>query len=344
MRFVNASLASAVLAAILCASGSAAADASPADKALAEGLFQEAKKLMNAGKTSEACPKLAESHRLVPKLGTLLNLATCHEDEGKTASAWAEFTEGASMATKAKEPARAKYAREHAEALEKKLSRLLVEVKSPAAGIEVKLAGKPIGQGAWGTAVPLDPGEYTVEATAPGKKPFSTTARLEPGPTTLKVEVPPLADEIKAEAPAGAAEETTAKAATAPPKDGGAQGGGFGAQRGAGVAVLGLGLVGVGVGAYFGVRTISLKDESAPHCNGELCDQAGVDLRRDARTSSTISTVAIGAGAACVVGGLVLLLTAKSSGSGAKTSQVQDVWVAPAVGKNGVGLGMGGVW
>src|SRR5579871_3417882 len=95
------------------------------DKAAAEAAFDEGKKLMAAHAYAEACPKLAESQRLDPGIGTMLGLADCYEKNGQTASAWAEFREAAGVAAR-KQDRRESLARENATRLEPLLTRLVI--------------------------------------------------------------------------------------------------------------------------------------------------------------------------------------------------------------------------
>jgi hypothetical protein len=53
---------------------------------------------LTEGRVSDACPKFEESHRLDPSGGTILNLALCHEKEGKLARSWSEFNEASAFA------------------------------------------------------------------------------------------------------------------------------------------------------------------------------------------------------------------------------------------------------
>jgi len=336
--------------ALVLVAASAMASAQPADRAAAEALFLEARKLASKGKYEQACPKFAESQKLDPATGTLLNLADCYEHAGKTASAWMTWLEAAAAAKARGQVERERMARQRSASLQSKLLYLTIEVPEASGieGLSVTRNGEPVREALWGTAVPVDPDRYTVAASAPGRKSWQETVVVAPGqaPTHIRVprlEVEPGSSDIKAEGatappmtpPPAAPPPTTAAPppvapppppATAPPpmasppeadqtQDGTA-------QRTWGWVLGGVGLVGIGVGSYFGVRTLSKKKESDDHCDAaNWCDQEGVDLRDDALRSGDISTVAIGVGAAGLVTGVILLLTAPSGPEPAASPQ-----------------------
>jgi hypothetical protein len=168
------------------------------DAALAESLFREGKRLVAANKFSEACPKFAESYRLDPGLGTLLNLATCYESEGKIASAWAQYSEAAARARRENDPDRAEFADERVNALEPQLPRLSVSVAKEAEhpGLIVKLDGQPLNNAVLGVPLPVDPGVHQLEASANGKETWTQSIKFEPGAPVIAVTIAPLKDKI----------------------------------------------------------------------------------------------------------------------------------------------------
>src|SRR5512138_2397422 len=119
-RLLAASLAAGLA---LAAALPARADTTAEQRAAAQALFDDARRLMADKKYAEACPKLEESQRLDPGIGTLLNLAECQSLTGRTASAWANFLEAAYQAKAAGQAKRENTARSRAAALEPKLSR-----------------------------------------------------------------------------------------------------------------------------------------------------------------------------------------------------------------------------
>src|SRR5207244_531978 len=82
-----------------------------------------------------------------------------------------------------------------------------------------------------------------------------------------------------------------------------------GSQRAVGFVVGGVGLVGIGVGTVFGLQAISKSHDANGLCPSSPCgDHAGVTLNDDAKRAATISTIAVGVGAAAVVAGVVLIV------------------------------------
>jgi len=318
----------AFLAAVLASSvaGLAAAQPSPSDKALAEALFRDGRQLLEAGKLSAACGKFAESQRIDPKLGTLLNLATCHEQEGKTASAWAEFNEAASQAASANQPERVDFAKEHAAALEKRLIRVVLQMPNAPAGLKLALDDRDLSAAALGSAIPVDPGHHAISASAPGKGTWSTTLEAKSGPATLPISIPALADAPSSSPP---------PYASTPPNEP-SEGTGEN-RRTAGLFLGGVGLVGLGLGAGFGIHALSQQAVVEEHCSGIYCDSAGLDADRSAHTSATISTIAFIAGAACTGAGAILFFTARPS-----KTKGSSAWRLPSVGISGTQLSIQG--
>src|SRR4051812_25694935 len=57
----------------------------------AEQLFQEGRRLLDAGRVAEACNVLDASYKSDPNISTLMNLAMCRERNGQLATAWAQY-------------------------------------------------------------------------------------------------------------------------------------------------------------------------------------------------------------------------------------------------------------
>jgi len=277
----------------------------------AEELFRQGQTLMQAGKYAEACPKLAESQRLDPGTGTLLNLAACHEKEGKLASAWAEYNDAAALAQRDGRDDRVQYCKEHLAAIEPKLARLTINVAAGAEvpGFEVKLDEVVVGGPSLGIALPVDPGPHQISASAPGRRPWQASLTIRVGPSQEAVTIQALAEASDASEPANG----PAPAPPPPPRaEGGSSSGNT--QRVIAYGLGGLGIVAVGVGTAFGLTAISKNNESNDKgCFGNQCTAPGASLRNDARSAGTISTVAFALGGAALAGGVALFFTAPSA-------------------------------
>ena len=108
-------------------------------------------------------------------------------------------------------------------------------------------------------------------------------------------------------------------------------------QRTIGYVIAGAGVLGIGLGTYFGLHAKATYDDASAHCPAgpASCDGAGVNGGHDAHAHATVSTVAFVAGGALIAGGVFLVLTAPKVGS---------VTLRPTAGARSAGFGVGGVW
>jgi hypothetical protein len=169
----------------------------------AQGLFDSGLALMDAKKYAEACPKFAESQKLAPAGGTLMNLALCREKEGRYATALLAYDAALAQAIKDKHAARQAFAREHQAAVKNKVSKLTLVPgwTTGDANPIIELDSTELAASAVGIALPLDSGSHRVAVKLAGKKPRTYDVDLAVGEARdLKLALPSeSADEVPSE-------------------------------------------------------------------------------------------------------------------------------------------------
>jgi hypothetical protein len=264
------------------AAPSEAQHASPADVAAAQALFEQGRVLMARERAEDACPKFEESQRLDPALGTEFNLATCYEKLGKLASAYALFTEVAATARATGQQQREQVARERAQAVKPKLTKLLIVTPAGSEGkLRIERDGTEIGEAQWGFPVPVDPGPHRVRA-------FGDSV----GEWSLDVDIPSDGGVHQVEIPGAESDSGSRKLS----------------QRSWVLASAGVGVVGLAAGSYFALRAISQKNAAdAAGCHGRECPtQDGVELRASAHRAGDLATVGMSIGIAGITAAALL--------------------------------------
>lgn len=312
-------------------------------KAVAEALFRDAKQLMEAGDVATACPKFAESLNLDRTLGTLLYLGACHEQQGRTASAWSEFSSALTWAQRSGQAERVAFAQKHIDALEPRLAYIVITAPS-IANLQLRVDDALLNSAAVGTPLPVDPGSHLIEASAPNMQTWQQKVTVPAEPGKVPVAVPPLVPAPVAVATPAIPAPTTAPAAPAteaPPPDT------DGAKRAilwTSVAFTGVGVV---VGSIFGAMTLSARDTAKSECPNNACSQDGMNKISDARTDATISTVgfvAAGVGAAVATYFAISLIhdSGKHVDASAAATALRTLKAGPTFHQQGAGLSLHG--
>jgi hypothetical protein len=290
------------------------------DPAAGEALFQEGRRLMKNRDFAPACAKFEESLRLDPATGTLMNLADCEEQLGHTASAWQHWRAAADQLPVGDK--RRTTAVSRATGLEKVLARLSVAL-APSAPPDavVKRDGVLLGAASLGVALPVDPGHHVVIVSAAGRENRETEVTMHAKEQrSLIVEAG-----APSEAASGAGAEAGRPSSTPPPPPASARTSpGEGDARAvlsvsserrapiAGYALLGVGVLGVAAGTYFGLTALTARRDASAACPDVggvrrcLVNAAG-PLDRDKR-NSLYADIGFGVGIVAAGAGLYLLL------------------------------------
>jgi hypothetical protein len=321
----------------LALAGTSAARAQSRDPAAGEALFQEGRRLMKSGDFAAACPKLEESLRLDPAVGTLVNLASCEEQVGRTATAWQHWRAAADQIPAGDK--RRATAVSRAAALEKLLARLTIALGpgvSPEA--EVKRDGVRLGAASLGLPLPVDPGKHLVVVAAPGREPReyqlslkareSQTLTVEAGAEikVARAPVPEASPERWGESSQDRATTLAGKPVAATPSRG---------SSALGWTLVTGGVVALGVAGTTGWMALKARKDADSACagSGGLCRQDARDALDRDKKFSLVTDIAAGVGLVAASAGLYLLL--RSPPGAETTAQVMPLPGGGAVALSG---------
>jgi serine/threonine-protein kinase len=287
----------------------------------ARPLFSEARELMKSGRYDAACPKLEAASKLYASAGILLNLADCYEHTNRLASAWVTFGKTADISTKTGRADDAAEANRRRALLEPRLSRMTLHVaKSDGPDFAITLDGNTLNRTQWTDAIPVDPGDHQVAASATGFVPWSTTATVRDPGKTVVVDVPELKPAPAGPPPVGPGASSTAPA-PGPTESAQPAGGTQPAltasddtsptrgktQRIVGLVLGGTGVVALGAGGVVGLVAKSQYNSAQNEGAGRHADS------ESAVNTGNVATAVVIAGGVLAAAGVVVWLTAPKS-------------------------------
>ncbi|MEO8701130.1 MAG: tetratricopeptide repeat protein [Kofleriaceae bacterium] len=275
----------------------------------AGALFERGRELVKAGKHADACPLFEQSLKLVPALGTELNLARCLAATGRLVEALHMYEALVPKIADANQPQREALVRQGLVELRARLPRLQIHLGNLPAGTEIHVDGKPIAERE--EAMVVDPGPHRI--TADGAKPVTATA-VEGEITEVNLRAVVVVEPVT---PPGPAIDPTDRKLQL-------------ILGGAGIGTFAIGLI-------TGVATLRVKHAGVDRCSkdtGELiCDDRGAELLDHARTLSHVTTGFMLVGAGLFATAVVLRVKSRHASA-------LSAWVAPA----SAGFAVRGAW
>ena len=298
------------------------------DPRAADSLYQRGKAALAAGDLETACARFAESQRLDPAPGTLLNLGECETQQGKVASALAHIEEARRLLPPA--DFRVPFAEEKIAALAQRVPLVTLVLVTPTGGVSIERDGVSV-TGSLGKALPMDPGARELVVRAPGHADARVVITLkERERRTVELSCGPLLPEPTVRRTSVDRPASRSVAGPSPSDRGNV-------QRAAGLASGAIGVGGLAIGTVLGILAKVTDDAALSHCpNGPSgCTPQGVSGGQSAQNQASLSDVAFIAGGLLLAGGAVVYLTAPHVGT---------VSIAPVMGSRAAGASLGWAW
>lgn len=303
-----------------------AQDASAAETAAARTLAIEGLKLAQANNCADAVPKLERAEKLYHSPVVAGRLGECYVSVGR-------LVEGTELLRKVlREPQAADATPALAKAIERaqrvldnatpRIAELTIRVAA-VQDMRVRLDGNVIPSALLDSAMPTDPGEHSIEVTAPGFLKSASRLSLneaEKRSISLTLTRDPNAPVPTAVA-AGASRDGAATAPAAHHRHEPERDNSVGARRAPATATnhtaayvsLGLGAAVTAAGGVLGYLTLKKHQDLQAQCPGGVCPHAQQASIDSAKRLGNLSTIAFGVGGAGLVLGTVLFFSAGPS-------------------------------
>jgi hypothetical protein len=297
----------------------------------AEQAFRDGKRLMSDKRYAEACDAFATSQRLEQNIATLMSLADCREKNGQLATAWGLFLEAEQKTRSAADLQDLhQTADTRSISLESRLSYITINVpdESRLKGLVVYRDNEPVDPGLWNRAVPVDGGQHSVEAKAPGHEPWLTLVQVGAEKDRQAVEVPRFKDlPALAHKPVHPPSGVEVEPEPLPPAPEGSR---FTTERKVAIGVAVGGVVLLGTGIVFWDKANGLEKDARAICPPESCTVSSAELANsihaDAKDRAMQGNILFGAGLiAGVTSGLIWYAGAPRSPRVAVRPQVGGV-------------------
>jgi len=289
--------------------------ASSESSAAADALFREAVTLANDAKFEEAARKFAASFAMQPTLGTLLGLSMALEQGGRTASAYARYAELEDRAKAANDAARVATANAAMTRLRARLPKVtLVAQDSLPSDVRWTLDGKALPAAAFGTALPVDPGAHVLEGRRGETVVFARDVIAEEGREArivVQVQAEQPTKPVEAEVPADPGVDQDGGASTT------------------GLVIGGIGLISMGVGTVFWLKSNGTYNALEEECAAGGCPADKEDRVQSGQRDETIGRVGLIGGGAALLVGVGILAFGSSGDSKMNATPVGRVLVGP---------------
>lgn len=315
-------------------------ESSAAETAAARSLAIEGMKLAQAGQCDQAVPKLERAEQLHHSPIVLGRLGECYIALGRLV----EGTETLRKMLREPLPPQPSPAMQQAytraeaalAAAKPRVAALTITLDVPeGTTATVSVDGKPVPAAVLGADFPVDPGEHTVEVSAPGFLKQTSRVSVRPGekhtvPVALRPDpnapspaaapsspAPPAVQTTPAPGPSRYTldEPTTVEPDAPPPAP---------PNRTAAYACWAFGAVGLGVGIGFGLAAMSDKSDLDERCVDDRCPASSEDSLNLAKTKGNISTIGFGLGAVGAALGTVFYFTAGDDSPSRDTAKARS--------------------